>query len=113
MGSALAGGAPRVPKPSRVRQGGSAVAGLAADPAGAAGAAPASATIRLSISTNRPEIGRFDQVMSADMKQHDQTFAAALGGHQRSSVSEPRPGLGGQPWFGLGQHLPRNRDLLR
>ena len=50
--------------------------------------------------------------IGGDVKQHDQPLAAALGGHQRRSIGEPRPCLGGQPRFRLGQHLPRHRHLV-
>ncbi len=70
-GCAVGGGARKAPEPSRVRVGdraGVSVAGAleAAAPASEVrGASPASATVRRSISTNRPEIGRFDHTVSA------------------------------------------------
>ena len=66
-----------------------------------AGASPAtpslSATSRRSISTNRPEIARFDQsALAVVWTSTIQPLPRCSGGDERRAVGEPRPGLVGE-----------------
>ena len=51
--------------------------------------------------------------VGGDVEQHDEAFAAPLGGDERGAVGEARPGLLGQSGLRLGEHLARNGDFVR
>ena len=46
------------------------------------------------------------------MEQNDQSLALPRGGHERSSVRKPRPGLGRKARVRFGEHLARNGYLI-
>ena len=50
---------------------------------------------------------------SGYVEQHNHALAAALGGDQRRTVGQRRPGALGQLRVGFGQHLARDRDVVR
>ena len=47
------------------------------------------------------------------VEQHEPALAAALGGHERSSVAQRGPALGGEIELGLGQHLASHPNVVR